>query len=331
MSTLSAGAKTCGPNTDDEGGCEVIERFSTRGLDMGDRLEFWNQLLEGTYGGLVVDPLQPQFHAQMARWKLGDMTMIWPQSAAAVVSRRRNAGRGAGEQKIIAHLLHSGECQLTQRGRVAELKAGDMVLCSDDDSYRFDVARDHQILVVEMNRSVLESRVGNLDDMVATTISGKQATTRLLHNFFLSLWREGASNFDESMGQSYASVLVEMLATSLHPQQQSVPFSRNLLFERMKGVVEAQLADSDLSPTSLASELGVSLRTLQSAVAEAGTTAVGYIAARRLARAAQRLAMEPAISVTQIAFSVGFADSAYFSRRFHDQFGLSPSEYRQRH
>lgn len=309
----------------------MIERFSTRGLDMGDRLEFWNQLLDGTYGGLVVDPLRPQFHAQMARWKLGDMTMIWPQSAAAVVSRRHNAGRGANEQKIVAHLLHSGECQLTQRGRVAELKAGDMVLCCDDDSYRFDVGGDHQILVVEMNRSVLESRVDNLDDMIATTISGKQATTRLLHNFFLSLWREGASNFDESMGQSYASVLVEMLATSLHPQQQSVPFARNLLFERMKGVVEAQLADFDLSPTSLAGELGVSLRTLQSAVAEAGTTTVGYIASRRLARAAQRLAMEPAMSVTQIAFSVGFADSAYFSRRFHDQFGLSPSEYRQRH
>lgn len=309
----------------------MIERFSTRGLEIGDRLEFWNQLLGETYAGLVVDPLQPQFHAQMARWQLGDMTMIWPQSAAAVVSRRRHATTSPDGPRILAHLLHTGECRLTQRGRVAELEAGDLVLCTDEEHYRFDVGRDHQILVVEMNRAVLESKVPNLDDLLATAVSGKQASTRLLHNFFLSLWREGASNFDESMGQSYASVLVEMLATSLHPQEQSVPFARNLLFERMKGVVEAQLGDPDLSPASLAGELGVSLRTLQAAVAEAGTTAVGYIASRRLARAAQRLLMEPAASVTQIAFSVGFADSAYFSRRFHDQFGRSPSDYRHRH
>lgn len=309
----------------------MIERFSTRGLEAGDRVEFWNQLLGATYNGLVVDPVQSQFHAEMARWQLGDMTMIWPQSAAAVVSRRRSASIGATEQKIVIHLLHSGECRLTQRGREVELKAGDMVLCAGEEQYRFDVGREHQILVVEMNRSVLETKVGVLDDLIATNISGKQATTRLLHNFFLSLWREGASNFDESMGQSYASVLVELLATSLHPQAASMPFTRNLLFERMKGIVEARLHDPGLSPTSLAGELGVSLRTLQTAVAEAGITPVGYIGLRRLARAAERLAMEPETSVTEIAFSTGFADSAYFSRRFHDHFGMSPSRYRQRH
>lgn len=309
----------------------MIEHFSTRNVDTRNRLDFWNQLLGETYDGLVVDPLQPRFHAQMARWRLGDMTMVWPQSAAAVVARRRGYEAHAREQKIVVHQVHSGECTLNQRGRVATLKAGDMVLCAGEEFYRFDVGGEHQMLVVEMDRSLIGQKVQHLDDLIATTISGEQAATRLFHNFMLSLWREGAANFDETMGQSYASVLTELLATSLQPREPSAPVCRNMLFDRMKGVVEARLSDPDLSPAGLASELGVSLRTLQSAVAEAGTTAVSYITRRRLERAAQRLLMEPSESITSVAFSVGFSDGAYFTRRFHEQFGAPPSEYRQRH
>ncbi len=309
----------------------MIEHFSTRRVEMRDRLDFWNQLLGETYDGLVVDPLKPQFHAQMARWRLGDMTMIWPRSAAAVVARRRGYEAHAREQKIVVHQVHSGECTLSQRGRVATLKAGDMVLCAGEEFYRFDVGGEHQMLIVEMDRSLIDQRVENLDDLIATTISGQQATTRLFYNFILSLWREGAANFDQSMGQSYGAVLTDLLATSLQPREPSAPLGRNTLFDRMKGVVEARLSDPDLSPAELASELGVSLRTLQSAVAEAGTTAVSYITRRRLDWAAQRLLMEPSESVTSVAFSVGFSDGAYFTRRFHEQFGAPPSEYRLRH
>ena len=111
----------------------MIEHFSTRSVEMCSRLDFWNQLLGETYAGLVVDPVQPQFHAQLARWRLGDMTMIWPQSAAAVVARRRGYETHAQQQKIVVHQVHSGECTLSQRGRVTTLKTGDMVLCAGEE------------------------------------------------------------------------------------------------------------------------------------------------------------------------------------------------------
>lgn len=309
----------------------MIEHFSTRQVAAGQKVDFWNQLLEETYSGLVADPLQPGFHAQMSRWSLGDMTMIWPRSAAATVTRKRDAVHGPGEQRLVLHLLHAGECRLSHRDREVVMRPGDLAICAGEEAYRFQTSDNHEMLVVEMGRSQVADRLPDIDSLIGGCVSGEQAPTRLLHAFLLSLWREGAANFDQAMGQTYSAVLVDLFATSLQQRGASTPASSNPLVERMKGIVEARVGDCDLTPSLLAAELGVSLRTLQVATAACSTTPVAYINGRRLELAAQKLAMEAKTSVTQIAFDCGFSDSAYFARRFHDRFGLSPSQYRSQH
>lgn len=309
----------------------MIEHFSTRGRGSAESIEYWNELLNATYSGLVVDPVESLFKAQMARWQMGDMTMIAPQSSAAVVARRNPGAANRTAQSVVIHVVQTGKCSLTQRGRTAHLGPGDMVICAGEEFYEFDVPVHHQLLVVEMDRAPVESRVQHLDDMIARNISGQLATTRLLRNFLLSLWREGAANFDPALGQSYAAVLIDMLATGLQQRDPAASGPASPLLARMKGVVAAHLSDPDLTPSQLAAELGVSLRKLQSAVAQAGTTPGSYIMQSRLELAAQRLLMERDLSVTSIAYTSGFTDAAYFARRFHERYGLSPSQYRQRH
>lgn len=309
----------------------MIEQFTTRGRSNSEGIEYWNQLLGATYDGLVVSPTQSLFRAHMSRWRLGDMTMIWPQSSAAVVARRNPGSSSTQSRSVVVHVVQSGQCSLTQRGRVAHLRPGDMVVCAGEEFYRFDVDTHHQLLVVEMDRAPVESRVPDLDDIIARSISGQRASTRLLRNFLLSLWREGAANFDPSLGQSYASVLIDMLATGLRQCDDKGTAPVAPLLQRMKGIVAAHLTDPELTPSHLAAQLGVSLRSLQSAAAQAGTTPGSYIMQSRLEYAAQRLLMEPDVSVTSIAHSSGFTDGAYFARRFHERYGVSPSQYRQRH
>ena len=95
-------------------------------------------------------------------------------------------------------------------------------------------------------------------------------------------------------------------------------------------LVEARLADHDLSPATLAAELGLSLRTLQAATARCGITPLSHIMRRRLERAAELLILEPDKQVIQIAYDCGFADSSYFARQFQKRYGLSPRHYRLR-
>ncbi len=308
----------------------MIEQFSTSRVGADERLSYWNDLMAETYSGLVVDPVHSQFHAQMQRWYLGDLTMICPKSSAASVSRRPNRC-GHVDPMVILHIVQFGNCALEHRNSRVTLKPGDMVVCSSDEAYRFDMASEHQVLVVEMPHESIAARCPQLNDRIATRISGEHSTTRLLYSYLLSLWREGATNFDVTMGDAYAWILKEMFARSLDTNGAPQSLSRGSLIERMKGIVEARFDDCTLTPAALADELGVSLRTLQNAVAEMGTTATAYVTDRRLAMSTQRLAIDKHLGVTQIAYACGFSDSAYFSRRFQARFGMSPTEYRNRH
>ncbi len=59
-----------------------------------------------------------------------------------------------------------------------------------------------------------------------------------------------------------------------------------------------------------------------------GCSPMRYVSQLRLRRAAILL-NDPSLSVAQVAASTGFEDPLYFSRRFRQQFGLSPTHYRR--
>jgi AraC-like DNA-binding protein len=49
----------------------------------------------------------------------------------------------------------------------------------------------------------------------------------------------------------------------------------------------------------------------------------------RILKAREQLAADPAASVTDVAFQVGFADLSYFERSFRRIVGQSPREFRR--
>jgi len=61
-----------------------------------------------------------------------------------------------------------------------------------------------------------------------------------------------------------------------------------------------------------------------------GTTPSAYIMERRLRRAADWLTASPGASITEVAFELGFNDSAYFARCFRQQFGVPPRDWRRK-
>lgn len=91
-----------------------------------------------------------------------------------------------------------------------------------------------------------------------------------------------------------------------------------------------RMAEDLLEPwtvASLAHALGVSRRTLQRRFTEAELSFSQAVRALRV-KAACGLLAKPGLSLTEIGFSCGFADSAHFARDFKRSTGASPSEYR---
>ncbi len=62
--------------------------------------------------------------------------------------------------------------------------------------------------------------------------------------------------------------------------------------------------------------------------AQVGESAANYIRRLRMERAGRKLRMG-AVDITEVALAAGYDSHAAFSKAFKQQFGLSPSEFRQ--
>jgi AraC-like DNA-binding protein len=86
---------------------------------------------------------------------------------------------------------------------------------------------------------------------------------------------------------------------------------------------------SNLTVESLAEHFGYGKsRFLAKIRPETGKTAQEVLSEERLSRAYQLLKDEPHKTVKEVAFSVGFTDSVYFSRLFKKHYNFLPSEIR---
>jgi AraC-like DNA-binding protein len=93
-------------------------------------------------------------------------------------------------------------------------------------------------------------------------------------------------------------------------------------------IADDRLADPDLSPTTLARELHVSLRTLHRAFTTTEESVAAYIRRRRLEQARLDLGTPPGRpDVAEVAARWQFADSSHFTRAFRRQYGETPAQF----
>ncbi|MDQ0779633.1 AraC family transcriptional activator of tynA and feaB [Streptomyces aurantiacus] len=133
--------------------------------------------------------------------------------------------------------------------------------------------------------------------------------------------------------QTARDTLVELVVGVLAQKiDETEPLLAASLAQAAKNLVDRHLADRDLSPTMLARELKVSVRTLNRAFASIDDSITAYIRQKRLEQA--RLALTtpvPRLSVSELAAHFQFADSSHFIRAFKKQYGQTPNRYARSH
>ena len=97
---------------------------------------------------------------------------------------------------------------------------------------------------------------------------------------------------------------------------------------RFKTVVEERMADSDLSVEDIGAEMHLSRVQLYRKVkALTGKSPVDLLRKARLSRA-QGMLSDTSLSVSEIAYQVGFTSPSYFAKCFKDEYGKVPGEAR---
>jgi signal transduction histidine kinase/DNA-binding response OmpR family regulator len=95
-----------------------------------------------------------------------------------------------------------------------------------------------------------------------------------------------------------------------------------------RAVIEAKLADASLTVDSLSRDMGLSrIQLYRKVKALLGSTVNDYIQTVRLHKACHRL-QQPGVTITEVAYGVGYSSPAYFATAFKARYGLSPSEYK---
>ena len=103
----------------------------------------------------------------------------------------------------------------------------------------------------------------------------------------------------------------------------------NAFISRFKKVVEERMTDSELSVETIGSELGLSRVQLYRKVkALTGSSPVALLRKARLNKA-QQLLQTTDLSVSEIAYQVGFTSPSYFTKCYKDEYGKVPGDSRK--
>lgn len=116
---------------------------------------------------------------------------------------------------------------------------------------------------------------------------------------------------------------------TLQPKALAVTSTDERFLERLLVLIEERLDDSSFSVEVLAREIGMSRTQLfRKMRALINQSPQDFVRDFRLKRAAQLL-QNKAGNVSEVAYQVGFNNLSYFTKRFKELFGQTPSEYSQ--
>lgn len=95
--------------------------------------------------------------------------------------------------------------------------------------------------------------------------------------------------------------------------------------------IEQHLEEPEFDIEQLSSDMNMSKSTLYRKIKSmTGLTPLDFIHNIKMKRACMMLLNQP-MNISEVAYAVGFGNPKYFSKRFKDEFGITPSEYQSRY
>jgi AraC-like DNA-binding protein len=304
----------------------LVEITSTS-LAKNERFAYWADVVTQRFVPLECDsPDRAGFHGSIRHRQIG-LIGISDVRASAMRARRTRATISRAPSDDLIVVLHlDGTCHAGQKATALKLSSGEGAIVSTSDCYFFEFPDQFRQIVLKLPKHLLaEERIA---PNCQRSISLTSGPARLLGKLALSSLDDPTEfSNDEEVGIERAFIeLLRPAATIVHGAA-SDRYSEACHF------IRRHLADLNLKPAAIASELGMSTRNLARLFANHGTTIERAIWSERLA-AARRDLLDPRLSghsVTAIAFSWAFSDAAHFSRSFSKAYGRPPSIYRTEH
>ncbi len=314
----------------------MAEVLRTDDVTQADRFAQWRHWISATFVPLECAPVTREpFRGEVAHWELGELLVSRVAAHPHLASRTRRmiALRDAGYYKV--GLLTRGSCRLSQEGREALLRPGDLAIydCRRPYTMVFDEPHEMSFLMFPCDRLRLPPAA--VEQVLVTPVSSAgRARARSSRPSCAGWWPTWSSRGSRSTA-AWPDNVLDLLATLFGERTGVLPTDpatvRRALLLSVHNWIEAHLADPDLGPAAIARANHISVRYLHKLFQDQGTSVARWVRERRLANCRRDLE-DPALAqrgVQAIARRWGFEDPAHFSKIFKASFGDPPGAYRQ--
>lgn len=305
--------------------------WTTKGIDSGKRLDFWNETLRKSIFELNFEAQDVTFDAELQQHKLGPLRLSRVGiSTGHTVTRSAAAIARSSVAKFNLNYVQSGELTVEQHRRKSKLTAGDFVLLDSREPYTVASYQGTRHISLHLPVEWLRRWLPNPEDC-----TGRPIRCGMPWSAALGASLQDAHSFaDAPQGLSdlCADQLAGALALAFGPVQSSNSTHCRKLYVRLQKTMEDLSHDTEIEAKDVAAALSISPRYLYKILARENTTYCRELVRIRLERAV-RMLRDPrfnTVSVAEIAWRSGFCDPSHFSKRFRQFYGCTPGAFRSK-
>lgn len=291
-----------------------------------ERFAFWQDVVCRSYVAASAETTvrDASFQARLVAQDLGALRISELSAPLHRWSRNMTDVRRDEQDVYMLSVIRQGRGELTQYGRRAVQGPGDIVLYDSSAAFQYDL--DAVTHVVKIPKAMFDSRVSRTRDLVSVSFPMSAPLAPMLAGMIdeaarLDLDAESSRLVGPRLAHSIIDVLIAMCDLFREGRGAGLPASR---LERVIHHALAHLGERELTPEALARAGGMSVRSLNRCFGEIGTTPMRWLWKARLDASRDALRRREVGSVTEAAFTFGFADLGHFSRSYKQAFGETP-------
>ena len=288
--------------------------FSTDLMPASDRIDAWQWNAQQICGDCRIQLPKSSFHGAIEIRHVGGLRLTRFSSSPLSFWKWPCETSNPDSRFCIVITQFTGVRRYEQNGSNVLLNPGDTTLIDSGRPWSSSCGTDCARLYLRVPCWMMENRLRLGEIPIARRICGTGGLGATLSRLSQSLYEE-AERLNEEEAAAALDAYFQILSACIgraEPAKQPIPGLRS----RIQRFIDDHLSDPALGPAEIAAKAHISVRHLHRLFSSTGSTLGDSIRMRRLEQCRNDLA-NPRLrgkTITEIAFSWGFSDSAHFSR-----------------
>jgi AraC-like DNA-binding protein len=306
----------------------MSQLFTTDLLPASDRIDAWQWNAQQICGDCRIQLPRSSFHGAIEVRHVGGLPLTRFSSSPLSFWKWPADTANPDNHSCIVITQLAGNRRYMQNGRSVLLNPGDTTLIDSGRPWSSSCGTECARLYLRVPRWMMENRLRLCQIPITQRICGNRGAGAILARLSQSLYEE-AERFREHESAAALDAYFQILSACIGSAEYA-EHGPPQLRSRIQRFIDDHLPDPGLRPADIAAAADISIRHLHRLFSNTGGTLGDCIRERRLQQCRNDLT-NPGLcgkTITEIAFSWGFSDSAHFSRSFRKQFGICPRAFR---